>query len=265
MIRSVFISTVVFVSFSTAYSFAHAKSHAKKETPVAVETQLQTVPQAPVQPVLTMEDEASQPIELSQNEIAEMAASQGKGDSAKTNQAVADVSATTEQKQKADSESSTLSSDSVESETPVFKKAEKVNQAEPESTSVKLLMTLGILTAVFGVAFVALKKFSKREQQSADPLRIKVLGQHFLSPKRSLLVVQIAGETLLLGATDQNINLLKNLALLDEDLPTQTPSQFDTTLKDHSMNEDLEENFALQGLTEVRDRVTKKLSEMRNL
>ena len=40
---------------------------------------------------------------------------------------------------------------------------------------------------------------------------IKVLSQHALGPKRTLTVVEVCGQTLLLGVTDQNISFLTKI------------------------------------------------------
>jgi flagellar biogenesis protein FliO len=47
---------------------------------------------------------------------------------------------------------------------------------------------------------------------------MKILNHLPLGPKKYLTVVEVAGETLLLGVTDYSVNLIKSLALLDEDL-----------------------------------------------
>ena len=45
---------------------------------------------------------------------------------------------------------------------------------------------------------------------------IKVLASHSLSPKRQLTVVEVAGRTLLLGVTDQSINLITEFTDTEE-------------------------------------------------
>ena len=64
---------------------------------------------------------------------------------------------------------------------------------------------------------------------------------------------------MLIGITDQNINLIKNLALLEEEVPAQVPKDFKTSLAS-VQDPEMEEEFAMAGLREV---VAKKLKQMR--
>ena len=68
-------------------------------------------------------------------------------------------------------------------------------------------LTLGMFT----------KWWKKRTEKSMDTNKIRIMTQHFLGPRKSLAIVRVAGESILIGITDQNINMLKSLSLLDED------------------------------------------------
>ena len=57
------------------------------------------------------------------------------------------------------------------------------------------------------------------------------MAQHYLGPKKSLAVVRVAGESILVGITDNNINMIKSLALLDEEIPDVTPNDFNQLIE----------------------------------
>lgn len=132
-------------------------------------------------------------------------------------------------------------------------------------------LVIGILVAG-GVFYV-------RRQTKASPYKsqtqIKVITQHHLGPKKSLAIVRVAGESILIGVTDQNISMIKSLALLDEDIPEETPNSFSRVLggfsaKDKDFKNDskkgddieAEEEFAIKG---IKDVVTRRLKNMRSI
>jgi flagellar protein FliO/FliZ len=77
------------------------------------------------------------------------------------------------------------------------------------------------------------------------------------------MIVQVAGETLLLGVTDHNITMLKTLALIDDEVPAELPQKFNHTMEDFIGDE--EEPLIMQGLDQVRDTVSARLKNLRNL
>lgn len=157
----------------------------------------------------------------------------------------------------------------------------------------RIMITLAVLTVILGGAVFGLKRWGKRNSALTAGTRIKVLTQHHLGPKKSLAIIQVAGETLLVGITDHNISHLKTLALLDEEIPEETPRHFGNTLADFAdeamevparnvrpeltgrkqakektrrrEQEDHEDDFALRGLADIRDIVSDRLKNMRNL
>ena len=95
-------------------------------------------------------------------------------------------------------------------------------------------------------------------------MQIKVLSQHYLGPKKSLVIVRVAGESILVGVTDSNISMIKSLALIDDEVPVETPKNFADALNSEKapmmklskaasstvgMSQDeLEEEFSFSGL-----------------
>lgn len=157
---------------------------------------------------------------------------------------------------------------SGEENTPLFKKSDIKAAATSDSALTKLILTLGVMTAFFAVGWIYLKRWSKRGPSTHDLHKIKVLTQHYLGPKKSLVIIRVAGETMMIGVTENNISMIKSLSLLDEEIPDHVPQDFagslDEELRQESSNES-EENFALAGLNEVRDRVSRRISNLRNM
>ncbi|MFN7904856.1 MAG: flagellar biosynthetic protein FliO [Pseudobdellovibrionaceae bacterium] len=144
--------------------------------------------------------------------------------------------------------------------------SEKKAMASADSGLNRVLISLGILLlAGFGVFFY-LKRYVK--PTAAKQQQIKVLTQHHLGPKKSLVIVRVAGESMLIGVTDQNISMIKSLALLDEEIPEFSEKDFSSALeksnqRSHATRKDMDlDDFSMKG---IRDIVTKKLSNMRTL
>ena len=90
------------------------------------------------------------------------------------------------------------------------------------------------------------------------------------------MIVNVAGESLLLGVTDHNISILKNLSLLDEELPSDVPTTFAGAINEtfvesknlvasRNSNEEQEDDFAVQGLAQIKDKVSSRLKNMRQI
>lgn len=100
---------------------------------------------------------------------------------------------------------------------------------ESGGTLFRFLFGFAII-GILGVgAYVFLRKYSRPGQMKNAP-QIKILTQHYLGPKKSLAIVRVAGESILIGVTDNNINMIKSLSLLDEDVPEETPNRFDQVM-----------------------------------
>lgn len=111
-----------------------------------------------------------------------------------------------------------------EAEIPV--KLDQKIVAKTENASLRDLLLVFAVLAGFGVlAYLAVSKFKYRNRKAAQ-FDMKVLAQHHLGPKKSLAVVRVAGESLLIGVTDHHISMIKSLALLDEDEPGAEPADF---------------------------------------
>lgn len=157
-----------------------------------------------------------------------------------------------------------------ESEIPVHLEATK-KASSGEGSLFKILSAIGIVGLLACAAYFFIKKYSIKAGKSSQATQIKILTQHYLGPKKSLAIVRVAGESILVGITDQNISLIKALSLLDEEIPEETPKSFNNvfskTQKNNSYaaaaaNEASEDDFAISG---IKDFVSSKLKNMRSL
>ena len=105
-----------------------------------------------------------------------------------------------------------------ETEIPVILEGAKKIE-ENHSPLMRITISLAVLV-ILGVGFfVFSKRYLKSSKNSDHANQIKLLTQHHLGPKKSLAVIRVAGESILIGITEQNISMIKQLSLLDEDIP----------------------------------------------
>lgn len=150
-----------------------------------------------------------------------------------------------------------------ESEIPVFVDKAETKKAGGSSLE-RLVMTLAVVCVLLGAALFGLKRWAaRRGKYVSSPTKINILTQHHLGPKKSLAIIQVAGEAILIGITDHNISMLKTLALIDDEVPGVVPKNFaDELEQDDPEAQALAEegyeadNFALKGLGDVRDMVS---------
>jgi flagellar protein FliO/FliZ len=158
-----------------------------------------------------------------------------------------------------------------ESEIPLAPtKEQKKSESQPWQ---KMVISLGVLAALLGGASIALKKWNKdSKNKNLKNTKIKVLTQHYLGPKKSILIVQVAGESILLGVTDHNISMLKTLSLIDDEIPENLPKNFASQMNSQingQINSQISEefieadDFAMKGLSDIRDKVSTRLKTMR--
>ncbi|MNJ99874.1 Flagellar biosynthesis protein, FliO [compost metagenome] len=158
-----------------------------------------------------------------------------------------------------------------ESEIPLNLEAKK-NAGADGGSFFRILLSLSLLGVVGTGAFIFLRKYSVPKALKHQT-QIKVLQQHFLGPKKSLAIVRVAGESILIGVTDHNISMIKSLSLLDDEVPEETPQNFDSMIEDFEDEEipkktkrsakdiDTDEEFAISG---IKDIVSKRLKGMRS-
>lgn len=166
-----------------------------------------------------------------------------------------------------------------ESEIPLNLEGKK-KASEDGSSVFRIVMSLAVLGVVGTGAFIFLRKYSV-PKSAKHQTQIKVLQQHYLGPKKSLAIVRVAGESILIGVTDHNISMIKSLSLLDDEVPDEAPQSFGKVLGSNaasfdedeveeevpvrrrakSKDLDSDEEFAISG---IKDIVSKRLKGMRS-
>jgi flagellar protein FliO/FliZ len=100
------------------------------------------------------------------------------------------------------------------------------------SPTKKMILALLSLLLLLGGFLMVVQKHGKKNGYVKIAQNIKVLTQKSIGPKKNLMLIRVAGETILLGVTDHNINHLKTLSLMEDELPDYTEPQFSSQLKD---------------------------------
>ncbi|MFZ3230831.1 MAG: flagellar biosynthetic protein FliO [Pseudobdellovibrio sp.] len=195
-----------------------------------------------------------------------------------------EVAATTEviaEKSVDKSEATVLTVAKTEDQIPLnIDQVKKTSDATPMSA--RMMMTGIIISALLGSVYYFVKKYKSSNTINKSNMQIKVLSQHYLGPKKSLAIVRVAGESILIGITDSNVSMIKSLALLDDEVPNEVPANFNEAMAAEktksalpkmkmqntaTMNtmvgvDELEEEFSFSGL---KDTVSKKLKSMRSI
>jgi flagellar protein FliO/FliZ len=168
----------------------------------------------------------------------------------------------TEEVIKATTETTVSAVTTPESEIPLKIAEAGKNEAQGASGQ-KAILTIGILIALAGAGYYAVRRFSHTSKPGKSNMQIKILSQHYLGPKKSLAIIRVAGESMLIGITDQNISMMKTLALLDDELPQILPKDFDESMTEQLTDQDIEtDDFSFEG---IKSTVSEKIKSMRNI
>jgi flagellar protein FliO/FliZ len=159
-------------------------------------------------------------------------------------------------------ETTVISAATPENEIPL--KIAQAGKSDAQSASgQKAIFTIGILLALAGAGYYAVRRFSHANKPGKSNMQIKILSQHYLGPKKSLAVIRVAGESILIGITDQNISMMKTLALLDDELPQVLPKDFNESMTEQGVDQDIEtDDFSFEG---IKSTVSEKIKSMRNI
>ncbi len=155
-----------------------------------------------------------------------------------------------------------LAEDQIPLNIPASKKA-----VDAGGTSTRLLFTAFVIITLLATSYFFVRKYKLSNNINKSNMQIKVLSQHFLGPKKSLAIIRVSGESILIGITDTNISMIKSLSLIDDEVPQEVPQNFGDSLKQQdrattaAMREELDEEFSFAG---VKDSVSKKIKSMRS-
>jgi flagellar biosynthetic protein FliO len=149
---------------------------------------------------------------------------------------------------------------------PLDHKVEKNKKSAAISPVNKMVMAIFALILIGGIVLMAVQKMNTKQGHSEIAKNIKVLTQKSLGPKKNLMLIRVAGETILIGVTDHNINHIKTLSLMEDELPQYTEPKFQNQLKEKinqtKISDEKEEidGFAVSRLEEVKGAITKRFS-----
>ncbi len=80
----------------------------------------------------------------------------------------------------------------------------------------QMVASLSIVVGLIYLAYYLANRFLKGNLvRKSVPRYIRVVESRFLAPKKSLMLVEVGGEYLLLGSTDSGLSLLKQVDMLE--------------------------------------------------
>lgn len=125
-----------------------------------------------------------------------------------------------------------------ESEIPVVISAKK--EAKSESNLIwRLVASIAVIAVTAGAVLFASRKWRTHKDKGGQKARIEMLHQFHMGPRKSLALVRVSGEAILIGVTDQNINMLKTVTLIDDELENAMTKDFNNFLEDEFSIEDV--------------------------
>ena len=101
---------------------------------------------------------------------------------------------------------------------------------ESGSSATKALMSMMIVLILIASTYYFVRRYKFSNTVHKPNTRIQVISQHYLGPKKSLAIIHVAGESMLVGITDQNISMIKSLSLIDDEVPADLPNNFGQTM-----------------------------------
>jgi len=94
---------------------------------------------------------------------------------------------------------------------PQSKEEKEGNSVGLVSSGLRMLTTLSLVLGLIFLLFFGFKKYVLKNTAFGGGKLVKVLSTSFIAPKKNIALVEIAGEILVLGVSDQNISLLTNI------------------------------------------------------
>jgi flagellar protein FliO/FliZ len=134
-----------------------------------------------------------------------------------------------------------------ESEIPIFAKSDKVVKSE-SNLIWRLVASMGVLLMVAGGLIYTSRRYSRGKNKGGEKVRIEVLHQYHMGPRKSLALVRVAGEAVLIGCTDQSINMIKSVTLIDDELEGILGKDFNEFLEDDFKIEDMRSAIQSRGM-----------------
>lgn len=118
-----------------------------------------------------------------------------------------------------------------ESQIPVFEKSGE--ESKPSANhALRLVGSLLLLCVLVGGLIIWTRKRGFKRNTPGHNVRIEVLTQFHFGPKKGLAVVRVAGEVMLIGMTEHNINMIKPITLIDDEVEGLMGKDFNKFLAD---------------------------------
>jgi len=125
-----------------------------------------------------------------------------------------------------------------ESEIPVVISAKKAG-GEKGGNIWRVLASLGVIAVTAAVVLYASKRWTRGKDKGGQKARIEMMHQFHLGPRKSVALIRVSGEAMLIGVTDHNINMIKAVTLIDDELEHVMGKDFNNFLEDEFSIEDV--------------------------
>jgi flagellar protein FliO/FliZ len=125
-----------------------------------------------------------------------------------------------------------------ESDIPLFLDAKKSDKSMG-SVAWRLVASLVLIATVGGGMIYASRRWARAKDKGGSKARIEMMHQFHMGPRKSLALIRVSGETMLIGVTDHNINMIKSVALIDDELEGVMNKDFNNFLEDEFSIEDV--------------------------
>lgn len=138
----------------------------------------------------------------------------------------------------ASTEDKAIAKSASEAEIPVLVESKKEAKSQ-NGLMFRLFGSLALIALIAGGTIFASRRFKNQKTTGGSKTRIETLHQVHFGPRKSLALVRIAGEVMLIGLTDQNITMLKQVMLIDDELENAMGGDFNKYLQDDFAIEDV--------------------------
>lgn len=204
---------------------------------------------------------------ISKASVLKVSAAEDASETAQATEAVAGAAVSSPLADLDESDMALVDEEKAENQIPL-KAQNKDSKATVSPSLTRILMGFGAVgLMLLSIVLIGKKINSKRLGASKNQESIHVVSQKYLGPKRNLTLVRVAGEYLLLGVTDSNISLIKSLAVVDDEIPELSPTDFGSAVKslaaraESDLDEqifDVEDSFSVSSLGDVKKLIKKR-------
>ncbi len=155
---------------------------------------------------------------------------------------------------------------------PLFKEKQRKTGSEDSGYLRMIMGMIFVLVLSAGLLFFT-KWWAKNKKSENTNIKIQMLTQFHIGPKKSLAIVRVAGESILLGVTDQNISMIKTLSFIDDEIVENAPKSFRAELNYADRRETKGEvsapkmtsgvSFQEDALSDLKKQISNKLGKLK--